>query len=237
MADALRRPLLLIAGVAEGLGASLAGTFASAGYDVAGIARSDRAVPVLRELVEGGGGTYTHLACDLCRPDAVAGVLQPYAGSVAVLVHNAHRLAIKPFADTSPDEFEGGWKTACLGAMTVARAVLPSMVARGDCSVIMTGATASVRGAANFAAFAAAKFALRGFTQSLAREYAPKGVHVVHVILDGLVDEPQTVRRFGSSDATRMNSQAIAQVYLDLVRQHPSAWTQELDLRPFSERF
>ena len=121
--------------------------------------------------------------------------------------------------------------------MNVARVVLPGMVARGNGHIIMTGATAIIRGAANFAAFAAAKFALRGFAQSLAREYGPKGVHVAHAIIDGLIDEPQTTRRFGAGQSQRMSADAVARTYLDLTRQDQSAWTHELDLRPFSERF
>ncbi|MCW5705314.1 MAG: SDR family NAD(P)-dependent oxidoreductase, partial [Bradyrhizobium sp.] len=100
-----------------------------------------------------------------------------------------------------------------------------------------TGATAGIRGGANFSAFASAKFALRGLAQSLAREFAPKGVHVAHLVLDGLIDEVQTERRFGTASATRMSPQAIAQACLDLTTQDPSAWTHEMDLRPFSERF
>ncbi len=87
------------------------------------------------------------------------------------------------------------------------------------------------------AAFASAKFALRGLAQSLAREYSPKGLHVAHVVLDGLIDGPQTDHRFGASPSVRMDPGAIARAYLDLSAQHPSAWTHEMDLRPFSERF
>jgi NAD(P)-dependent dehydrogenase (short-subunit alcohol dehydrogenase family) len=118
-----------------------------------------------------------------------------------------------------------------------ARAVLPHMIARGSGAIIFTGATAGLRGGANFSAFASAKFALRGFAQSLAREFAPRGIHVAHVVLDGLIDEVQTDRRFGTSQPGRMEPQAIAQAYLDLARQDVSAWTHEMDLRPFSERF
>ena len=91
------------------------------------------------------------------------------------------------------------------------------MAARMQGTIILTGATAGLRGAANFSAFASAKFALRGLAQSLAREYGPKGVHVVHVVLDGLIDAPQTDRRFGSASAGRMDGSAIAQAYLALV--------------------
>jgi NAD(P)-dependent dehydrogenase (short-subunit alcohol dehydrogenase family) len=111
------------------------------------------------------------------------------------------------------------------------------MIARGKGAIILTGATAGIRGAAQFSAFASAKFALRGLAQSLARECGPKGVHVAHVILDGLIDEAQTDQRFGPPQSARMDPDAVASIYLELASQHPSAWTHEMDLRPFSERF
>ena len=164
-----------------------------------------------------------------------------------MLVHNPQLLTIKPFEQTTIDEFEQTWRVTCLGAVTATQAVIPHMAARRQGMIILSGATAGLRGGANFSAFASAKFALRGLAQSLAREYGPKGVHVAHVVLDGLIDEPQTDQRFGSQatrsqdsrsqDSARMDPHAIAQAYLDLSTQPPSAWTQEMDLRPFSERF
>src|SRR5262249_32881640 len=143
----------------------------------------------------------------------------------------------KPSGETPLDDSERAWRVACFAAMVAARAVLPAMLARGRGTIILTGATASTRGAAKFAAFASAKFALRGLAQSLARELGPKGVHVAHVMLDGLIDEPQSTRRFGSSSSLRMDPAALAAAYLAIVRQPVSAWTHELDLRPSSESF
>ena len=234
--DQTRRTLLLT-GAAEGLGASIAATFAAAGYDVVGLARTRRCSEQLGRGVERSGGTYTHLTCDVGQPADLAAALQPHANRIDVLVHNAHRLVIKPFEQTTATEFEQAWRVACLGAMTSARMALPHMTARGTGTIILTGATAGLRGAAQFSAFAAAKFALRGLAQSLAREFGPKGVHVAHVILDGLIDELQTEQRFGPAPSVRMNPDAIAATYLELALQHPSAWTHELDLRPFSEPF
>jgi len=233
----MARPVLLLTGIAEGLGAGIARVFARAGHDVIGLSRSERAPEHIKPLVEHDGGRYTHLACDITRASEVAAALEPHADKIGVLIHNAHVLAIKPFLDTAVDEFEHVWRVACLGAMISARTVLPHMVARGSGAIIFTGATAGLRGGANFSAFASAKFALRGFAQSLAREFGPKGIHVAHVVLDGLIDEGQTDQRFGTSPAGRMEPQAIAQAYLDLARQAVSAWTHEMDLRPFSERF
>ena len=112
------------------------------------------------------------------------------------------------------------------------------MAARRQGTVIFSGATAGLRGGANFSAFASAKFALRGLAQALAREFGPKGVHVAHVVIDGLIEGPQTdlrVRTGAKRDG--WNSKSVAQAYLDLAAQNPSAWTQEMDLRPFAEKF
>ena len=156
---------------------------------------------------------------------------------IDVLIHNPQLLTIKPFEQTTIEVFEQTWRVTCLGAVIAAQAVIPHMAARQQGMIILSGATAGLRGGANFSAFASAKFALRGLAQSLAREYGPKGVHVAHVVLDGLIDEPQTDQRFGAQTSGRMDPRAIAQAYLDLSTQPPSAWTHEMDLRPFSERF
>ena len=231
------RPTLLITGVAEGFGASIARTFAAAGHDVMGLARSDRSAAQLARLVGEGGGAYAHLICDVTQPAEVADVLRPHAERIAVLVHNAAALLIKPFDEITADEFERVWRVACYGAFVASRIVVPHMAARKAGAIILTGATAALRGGPKFAAFASAKFALRGLAQSLSREFGPQGVHVAHVVLDGLIDEPQTDARFGPAKSTRMDPDAIAQAYLALATQHRSAWTHELDLRPSSERF
>ena len=231
------RSLLLVTGIAEGVGARIAATFAHAGYDVVGLARSDTAAGMIDGVVTAAGGTYIHRCADLTRPPEVAAALAPDLGRISVVVHNAHALLIKPFGQLDEAEFERVWRVTCLGAMTVARMVLPHMTAAGSGVLIFTGATASVRGNARFAAFASAKFALRGLAQSLAREYGPSGIHIVHVVLDGLLDEPQTDRRFGSALGVRMDADAVARTYLSLAGQDRSCWTHELDLRPYAERF
>ena len=233
----MARPLLLVTGIAEGLGAEIATAFAQAGHDVIGLSRSDRSSTSIRQSVERYAGHYTHLACDLTQAGDVAAALAPYGARIDVLIHNAHLLLIKPFGQTTAVEFEHAWRAACLGAMLSAQVVIPHMAERQKGTIIFTGATAGIRGAANFSAFASAKFALRGLAQSLAREFGPGGVHVAHLVLDGLIEEVQTERRFGASPSVRMSPKAIAQACLDLTTQHPSAWTHEMDLRPFSERF
>jgi NAD(P)-dependent dehydrogenase (short-subunit alcohol dehydrogenase family) len=231
------RPLLLVTGIASGLGASIAATFARAGYDILGLARSDKAAVSIGSLVAGMGGGYTHLRSDVTKAADVAAALEPYLGKINVVVHNAHVFLNKPFDQIDEAEFEAVWRVACLGAMTVARLVLPQMVAAGHGTIILRGASAGLRGNAKFAAFAAAKFALRGLAQSLAREYGPAGIHVAHVVLDGLVDGPQTEQRFGPAQSVRMVPESVAGTYLSLVEQESSSWTHELDLRPYAERF
>jgi len=153
-----------------------------------------------------------------------------------VLVHNAAGFVMKPFAETTLAEFENAWRAANLSAFVVSQTVLPHMVARGTGTLIFSGATAALRGGAKFAAFASAKFAQRGLAQSLAREYGPQGIHVAHVVIDGMIDAATTDRLAGTG-SQRMDPVAIARAYLYLADQHPSAWTHELDLRPSSERF
>jgi NAD(P)-dependent dehydrogenase (short-subunit alcohol dehydrogenase family) len=231
------RPLVLIAGIGEGLGADLAVQFARAGYDIAGVSRSQRLAPAIGNAVGEAGGSYTHLAADLAIEAEVQETLRPTAQRVEVLIHTAHSLLIKPFAETTATDMDAVWRAGCLSAMLVAREVAPAMASRGHGTIILTGATASIKGGARFSAFASAKFALRGFAQALARELGPQGVHVAHVILDGLLDEPQTTARFGGGGAKRMDTQAVAATYVALARQPKSAWSHEIDLRPFSETF
>jgi NAD(P)-dependent dehydrogenase (short-subunit alcohol dehydrogenase family) len=236
MASSKRRTLL-ITGIAEGLGAETAASFAQAGYDVVGLSRTKRASETVGALVGQAGGSYTHLTCNLKHPCDVSIALEHIAASVDVLIHNAQQLMIRPVADITPLEFEQVWRVACHSAFISAQAVLAHMAARRSGTIIFSGATASLRGGANFAAFASAKFALRGLAQALAREFGPKGVHVAHVVIDGLIDAPQTDQRFGTASAGRMEAKSIAQSYLQLAAQDSSAWTQELDLRPFAEKF
>ncbi len=233
----MARPIMLLAGAAPGLGESLAATFAGAGYDVVGLARTERVAAAITSAVQAAGGAYTHRLCDLTQPETVRDALGPLADDIDVLIYNAHALLIKPFADVALTEFEAIWRVCCGGAFTVSQLVLPGMLQRGRGTILISGATASIRGSAKFAAFASAKFALRGLAQAMARELGPKGVHVAHVVLDGAIDEPQTEQRFGAASGQRMAPAALAEAYLGLTRQPQTTWTHELDIRTSTERF
>lgn len=134
--------------------------------------------------------------------------------------------------DVSEELFSQAWRIGCLAGFLVGQAAARIMLPRGNGTIIFTGATASIRGSSGFAAFAVPKFGLRAVAQSMARELGPKGLHVAHVIIDGMIaDEQDNVAQSTLAPA------AIAEVYYDLYRQNRTAWSHELDLRPMDERF
>lgn len=231
----------LIVGVGPGLGAALARCFAGAGMDVAVAARdAARMAPLAAEL-EASGRRVRAYACDVTKEaevEALFGSVTADLGAPGVVVFNAGAFVRKGLLETAADEFERCWRVGCLGGFLVGRAAARLMVPRGSGSILFTGATASLRGGANFHNLAVPKFGLRALAQSMAREFGPQGVHVAHVIIDGQI----LSQRHGALAAERpadalLSPDAIAENYLHLHRQHRSAWTQELDLRPWVERF
>jgi NAD(P)-dependent dehydrogenase (short-subunit alcohol dehydrogenase family) len=223
--------LALVVGAGGVLGRALCDEFAAAGYRVVGLRR---AVPA-----EPGAGTRI-VACDLEDPHATFRVVHALAhelGGIDVAVCNAAHLVIAPFMELALEDFDESWRASVGCSFACARAVLPGMAERGHGALIVSGATGSVRGAARFAAFASAKFALRGLAQSLAREYQPAGVHVAHVVLDGVLRGSASERRFEKEQHRSIEPRAAAAVYRQIAEQPASAWTHELDLRPHSERF
>ncbi len=220
--------LVLIAGAGNGLGVSLMKKFSAAGYDPVGINRSK------------ADGDVDILQADLTSMKesqaAVEAAIEKY-GSPKIVIHNTAQLTIKPFLEMDEGEFEYVWRNMVLSAHNLARASMIPLISGGGGAFIVSGATASLRGGNKFSAFASAKFALRGLTQSLAREFQPKGVHVAHVILDGIIDTPKSRELHGMDPARMMSPDDIAQAYLDLAHQPQSTWTHELDLRPASESF
>ena len=232
-----KKRVLVIAGFGPGLGDALVARFSNAEYRI--ITLSRRPLTDIPDLVHGEKVT-RHFECDLVDADAVNtcfSTIQAEYGPVDCLIHNAMQLVIEPFGDLDATRFQNCWEACVLTAFNCASQALKQMQAREQGTLIFTGATAALRGGKNFAAFASAKFALRGLCQSLAREYGPRGVHVVHTILDGLIWSPQTIARFDPEEAGCLQPDAIAGIYLDLVNQPSSTWTQELDIRPSVEVF
>ena len=228
----------LVTGVGPGLGTSICGALAQAGFFVAALSRSEKPHPMLVERLK--DSRWQHYACDVSDTEAVNKTVaqaREQLGPINVLVHNASSIAIQSFSETPVQTFEDMWRVTCLGAVNCAQAVLQDMQEAGSGSIILTGATAALRGGKRFSAFASAKFALRGLGQSLARELGPEGIHVSHVIIDGLIWGEKIRERFNPKQVDCLDPDEIAAEYVKLVQQDRSAWTQELDLRPFSETF
>lgn len=233
----VRPGAILIAGIADGLGIALSETFARAGHDVLGIARSSRVADSARQKVTATGRQYTHIEADLRCARKLEASLAVHSPQIDTAIYLAQRFERGGFLDMRSDDFADVLATNCVGAANVARCLLPDMAANRRGTLIFLGATASVRGGAAFSALAASKFALRGLAQSLAREFGPQGIHVVHLIIDALIDEPQTDLRFPARAETRIDPSSLANTCLMLSRQPPDAFTQELDLRHSAERF
>jgi NAD(P)-dependent dehydrogenase (short-subunit alcohol dehydrogenase family) len=234
------RPVAVVAGVGPGLGAALCRRFAAAGYAVAGLARSAEFGAGLAQEVEATGGRMVMSACDLADADAVGRAfsrLEQQIGVVSVLAYTAGHFSMKPLVDTLPEEFESLWRVNCLGGFLCARQAVMRMLPRRQGTIIFTGATGSVKPGAQFSAFGAAKSALRGLAQAMARELGPLGIHVAHVVIDGVIWTPRTRGVPGIREENCLQPDAIAQTYLHLIEQERSAWTHELDLRPDRERF
>ncbi|EBA18626.1 oxidoreductase, short-chain dehydrogenase/reductase family protein [Roseobacter sp. SK209-2-6] len=224
----MSKPLAIVAGAGPGLGQTVVSSFGQNGYTTIGLNRTlpNAAASTLALDLTSQSQTMTRLRELFCTH-----------GVPELVVHNTAKLVISPFENTSIEEFEETWRAMVLSAVNLAKVVMPAMAKAGGGTFIISGATASLRGGKNFSAFASAKAGLRALAQSLAREYGPKGVHVIHVILDGIVDT-ETSRAMHGLDASRMLKPAdLASIYLALAKQPKSTWTHELDLRPMGEPF
>jgi NAD(P)-dependent dehydrogenase (short-subunit alcohol dehydrogenase family) len=230
-----------ILGVGPGLGAAIARRFSREGFAVGLMARRKESLSGVREEVEGTGGTALAVEADATDAASVAAAfdwVRNKLGDPGVFVYNAGAFQMGGIMELTPEQFDDCFKANCSGAFYGAQQVLPAMVEEGRGTIILTGATASMRGSANFAALAAGKFGLRALAQSVAREFGPRGVHVAHVIIDGQIDTPR-VREMSPDreEHTMLSPDAIAETYWRLYSQDPTAWTLELDLRPSVERF
>jgi NAD(P)-dependent dehydrogenase (short-subunit alcohol dehydrogenase family) len=231
----------VIAGVGPGLGGSLARRFAKEGCRVALLARSPDFIETLADELRRHGMEALAIPTDIGEADQVAGAfqrIQEQLGSVDLLINNASASGPfgQPFVEITAESFVRGWQVGVLGAFLCSQAVVPDMLRKGAGCILFTGATSSVRGAA--ITFSSAKFAMRGFAQALARELWPKGIHVAHIIVDGVIhDSELAVETEDQAAEPLMNPAAIAESYLSLVEQDRSAWTLELDLRPYREKF
>ncbi len=231
----------VVVGVGPGLGTSLIRVFAKAGLRVAACARNPEKLTSLIDEVRSGGGEAIAYGCDATDDDAVNRLFEQIdgdLGSPSVAIYNAGAFVRNSILDTSSEEFENCWRVGCLGGFHVAKAAASRMVSNDGGTILFTGATAALRGGAMFHNLAVPKFALRALAQSMARELGPRGVHVGHVIIDGIIlgEKHSAGEKDGNEDAL-LHPDAIAMNYLMLHHQPANAWTLELDLRPSVEKF
>lgn len=244
------KPTAVVVGVGamNGLGAAICQRFAREGHHVIVAGRTLAKLELVLSAIHAEHGSAEAVVCDATQPGSVQALfdkaMAPGAGRapVSVVVFNAGNNAPIPLRDVTPEQFEDFWRIGCFAGFIVGSEAARRMVPLGRGSILFTGASGSMRGRAAYGHFAAAKAGLRMLTQSMAREFGPLGVHVAHVVVDGGIDgdrlrslAPHRVEQLG--DDGLLNIDAIADAYWFLHRQPRSAWTQELDLRPFKESF
>ena len=236
--------LVVGVGASEGLGAAIARRFATAGFPVVIAGRNGDKLAQTEAVLRTSGAAVVAVTGDASRREdadrfvAAACKLAP----LAMAVHNAGSNQPTPFLELTEERFTDHWREHALGGFQTAQAAIPALLSAGGGSLFFTGASGSLRGKANYAPFAAAKAALRALAQSLAREFGPQNIHVGHVIIDGgiagqrlLSKRPGLVEQRGPDGLLKI--EAIAEAYWTLHHQQRSAWTLEMDLRPWTESF
>ncbi len=239
------RGVCLVIGAGDGLGGSIARAFAREGLDVC-VTRRPRhmdAVDKLAETIRADSGKAHAFGLDARREADVAELVERIEreiGPIEVLVFNIGANVRFPIVETTTQVYSKVWEMACLAGFLTSREAARVMTPRGRGTILFTGATASVRGGSGYSAFAGAKHGLRALAQSLARELGPKGVHVAHVVIDGAIDGafirglmPDAAEKFARQEILAPDE--IARNYVWLHRQGRSAWTFEMDLRPWAE--
>ena len=224
----------LIVGAGSGLSASLARLFSREGLRVALAARNSQKLAPL--CAETGAKAFV---CDALEPDQVARLFQDVEAEIGgpeVVVYNASARARGPLVELVPAEVERAIMVSAYGGFLVAREAVVRMLPKRHGAVLFTGASASIKGYPLSAPFAMGKFALRGLAQSIARELAPQGIHVGHFVIDGAIRNPGRVEPPDRPDSM-LDPDAIAATYLSVLKQPRSAWTWEVELRPWVERF
>jgi len=235
----------LVAGVGDGLGGAVARRFARGGHPTVLVARSaDRLARIAGQMAAAGGRGIAYVA-DLREESAVTKLfddVEAEIGAIEVAVFNAGSNYRASILDTPADMFEKVWRLGCYAGFLVGREAARHMAPRGQGTILFTGATASLRGSSQFAAFAAAKGGVRQVAQAMARELGPQGIHVASVIIDGMIDSERVRERFPERVAQlppegMLKPDDIAEVYWQLHQQPRSTWSFEADLRPWAEKF
>ncbi|MEM1132300.1 MAG: SDR family NAD(P)-dependent oxidoreductase [Pseudomonadota bacterium] len=236
--------IILGGGSLKGVGGALAQRFANEGHHVVFTGRTLETVQATADAIAGEGGSIEAMRVDVTS-EADQDTLFAHAaerGEIAAVLYNAGNNAIIPFEQLTAKQFENFWRVCCFGAFLTSQRAVPLLKEQGHGSMFFTGASGSLRGKPNFAHFASAKAGLRNLLQSLAREYGPQGIHVAHFIIDGVIDGdrvrdnyPDYLDQMGEDGA--LSPAAIADAFCTTHKQHRSAWSHEVELRPFKERW
>ena len=234
-----------VIGAGDATGSSVAHRFAEEGYMVCAARRTEAALGPLVESIQAAGGRALGFALDARREEAVTGFIdhiESTIGPIEVMVFNVGGNVRFPILETTAQKYFKVWEMCAMAGFLAGREAARVMVPRGRGTILFTGATASLRGAAGFSAFAGGKAALRALAQSMARELGPRGVHVAHVIIDGLINTAFSRTNFADRVAAAgpegiLNPDHIAEAYWWLHQQPRDAWTFELDLRPSVEKW
>jgi short-subunit dehydrogenase len=227
---ATQKKVAVVLGIGPGIGRSSAIKFGREGYAVALLGRTQEKLSAVQKDIEQNGGVAKTFIADSAVEQSVRDAfkqVREQLGDPEVLVINQSGFKMGSALDVKPSELEHILKVTAVGSLVAAQEVLPAQIKNGKGTILFTGATAALRGGASFSGFAPAKFALRALSQSLAREFQPKGIHVAHVIVDGRV----------GGGADEIHPDAVADTFWFLHTQHPSTWTLELDVRPKNEKF
>jgi len=240
MPTSSQKPVAVVVGVGPGLGTALVRRFATE-YTVAIVARNaDYLAKVAGEIAANGGIAHPVPANTADESAIVAAfeTIRRELGDPEVLIYNA---AMRPFGrlmETKPSTFENTWRVNAFGAFLCSQEVVPAMLKAGRGTIIFTGATAGIKPYPTSAAFGPAKFAMRGLAQVMARDLQPQGIHVAYINVDGAIDMPFIRQRFPElKEEDMLKPSAIADAYWFVAHQDRSAWTHELDVRPFKEKF
>lgn len=231
----MSRPLALITGVGPGTGSAIVRRLAVGGHSVAMLARdAERLASLEREVAE--TKAYPCDVTDIEQLDRTVAAVQHDFGSPSVLVHNAVGGAFGSFQDIDPQILERNFQVNVMAFLHLARRLAPAMVERGEGTIVATGNTSALRGRANFAGFAPTKAAQRILAEAMARDLGPKGVHVAYVVIDAVIDLAWTRKRYADRpDSFFIKPAAIADEIWHLIHQDRSAWSFNVEIRPFGE--
>ena len=244
-ADSSPKPVALVIGAGDATGGAIAKRFAREGYTACVTRRTaDKLAPLVKDIRQAGGQAQA-FASDARKEEAVIQLIDTIerdVGPIEVLVFNIGANVPCSILDETARKYFKIWEMACFGGFLNGREVAKRMVKRQRGTILFTGATASLRGAAGFAAFAGAKHALRALAQSMARELGPQNIHVAHVVVDGAIDTEFIRSNFPDRYALKdqdgiLNPEHIADTYWHLHQQPRDTWTHELELRPWMERW